>query len=129
LRGKLGEHQALAGELEAIDHKMRAITGIAPGQGLEASEYEDVKMGDANFRSLTAAWSAVERAVQSADAAPSLDAMTAIEHDRQLTKKALVAWAELKTKDVAHLNELLRQANLPTVSWTEAKSGSERAGS
>lgn len=115
LRGKLGELQALAGSLEAIDQKLRAVTGIAPGQRLDASEYEDVKMGDANFRSLTAAWSAVERAVQSADAAPSLDAMTASEHDRQLTQKALNAWAELKTKDVAHLNESLRQAGLPAL--------------
>jgi len=112
LVAKLGGQQALAAQVESLDKKVMTVAGPPSASGFGA---EAPATAQPTLRSVSAAWGELDRAVESADVAPTVDALTAFEHDRQLTQKALNAWAELKTKDVAHVNELLRQAGLPAL--------------
>ena len=116
LRAKLVGQEAIANQVETLDRKMTAFTGAAPERNPDSSGVEEPEASGATFRSLAAAWSEVERAVESADAAPTADAVTAFAHDQQLTRKQLARWEEVKLKDLPRLNEMLRQGNLPLVS-------------
>jgi len=113
LRAKLSGQQALASEVEALDKKVTSLAG--PAQAPGGFGFSEPVAEHPTIRSVTAAWGELDRAVESADVAPSLDALTAFNHDQQLTQKSLRAWEELKTKDLARLNALLRQANLPAL--------------
>jgi hypothetical protein len=73
---------------------------------------------------LTIALGQVERAVGSADLAPTADAATAFQLDQQAVQQALAAWGKIKSQDVPHLNSSLRQAGLPPISLEEAKGSS-----
>jgi hypothetical protein len=124
LRAKLGGQkpssgqETLVNQAESLDRKVTAITGEAPPRNPDAAGVEEPEAGETNIRSLTAAWGEVERAVESAEAAPTADAVTAFENNQKSTRKVLGQWEELKNEDLARLNQLLRQANLPVL--TEA---------
>jgi hypothetical protein len=64
--------------------------------------------------------------VESADAAPTADAVTAFAHNQTMTRKILGEWEEFKTKDLPRLNESLRQANLAVI--TLGNRGNETGG-
>ena len=51
----------------------------------------------------------LEQVVESADVAPSPDALTAFQQSSQLMKPLLQDWMAIKEKDLPHLNELLRK--------------------
>jgi len=109
-----GDQKTLAGEIEALDHRTMALTGgtSTPGPFEEAQPSAAAAV---SLRSLTSALSAVERAVESADVAPTPDAITAFQRERQAVQKALVQWKELRTRDLPRLNASLKQANLPPI--------------
>ncbi len=112
--------KALAGEVSALDKKTLALSGGTSGPGL----YETEAPATASLRSLTIALGQVERAVGSADLAPTADAATAFQLDQQAVQQALAAWGKIKSQDVPHLNSSLRQAGLPPISLEEAKGSS-----
>jgi hypothetical protein len=70
---------------------------------------------------LTIALGRVERAVGSADVAPTADAVTAFQHDQQAMQQALAEWNKIKSKEVSRLNPSLKQAGLPPISLEEGK--------
>jgi photosystem II stability/assembly factor-like uncharacterized protein len=112
--------KALAGEVSALDKKTLALSGGTSGPGL----YETEAPATASLRSLTIALGQVERAVGSADLAPTADAATAFQLDQQAVQQALAAWGKIKSQDVPHLNSSLRQAGSPPISLEEAKGSS-----
>ena len=77
---------------------------------------------------MTIAFGQVERAVGSADLAPTADAVTAFQRDQQAVQEALAAWDKIKSQDVPHLNSSLRQAGLPPISLEEAKKSTAALG-
>ena len=119
LRAKLGSQnssggqEALMNQIEAFERKATAITGAAPARSPDSTGVEEPEAAEINLRSLTAAWGELDRAVESADAAPTADAATAFTHDQQLTRKILGDWEAVKIKDLPRLNESLRQAKFP----------------
>jgi photosystem II stability/assembly factor-like uncharacterized protein len=121
LKAKASGQQALADELEALDKKTMALTGGTSPPGF----FETEAPSTTTLRSLTIALGQVARAVGSADAAPTRDAVTAFQHDRQAVEKALAEWNQIKGKDVPHLNQALKQAGLPSVSLEEVKGRAE----
>ena len=112
-----GGQDMLMSQVESFERKVAAIMGAAPAGNPDASGVEEPEGGETNIRTLTAAWGELDRAVESADAAPTADAVTAFAHDQQLTRKILGEWDEVKTKDLPRLNESLRQANVPLLSF------------
>jgi len=117
---KVQGQKALAGELEALDKKAMTLSGGTSGPGF----FETEASSNTSLRSLTIALGQVERAVGSADLAPTADALAAFQRDRQAVQEALAEWGKIKSQDVPRLNSLLKQAGLPPVSLEEEKKNS-----
>ena len=77
---------------------------------------------------MTIALGQVERAVGSADVAPTPDATAAFERDHEAAQKALADWNDLKSNDLTPLNSALKQAGLPPISLEEGKTRSALTG-
>jgi len=122
LRPKVETQKTLADALAALERRTEAMAGAAPGNN---PEFEGVGTPSApdrtSLRFLSGALGELERAVESADVAPSTDVLTAFARDQQAVRKALAQWNEIKNKDLPRLNSLLRQANLPGVSIDQPK--------
>ena len=122
LRAKIGSQkpsggqETLKSQVESFDVKLTATMGAAPASNPDASGVPEPEAGETNLRTLAAAWSELGRAVESADAAPTADAVSAFAHDQQLTRKIMGEWEEVKSKDVPKLNESLRMANFAPLS-------------
>ena len=116
LQGKLSAQQNLVNEVEGLAGKITAIAGPPPPRAPAGFGEEEPNVGVANLRTLAAALGEVDRAVDSADAAPTADAVTAFGRDQQLLRKLLAQWEEVKSKDVPRLNESLKKAGLSTLS-------------
>ena len=61
--------------------------------------------------------------VESADAAPTTDAVTAHEKWDKAAEEALARWADFQNKDLAIANAVLQKANLKPVATTEMPAG------
>jgi hypothetical protein len=118
LASDVRDRKSLGDQLAVLDRKATALAGGAPvsgpsgGMGSPASDA-------GNLRALSAALGAVARAVESADVAPTADAVTAFQRDRQAMQKVLAQWNEIKMLDVPKLNASLKAASLPPVSLEE----------
>ena len=109
--------KALAGEVEALDKKTIAIAGGTSGPSFSETEPSPTT----SLRSLTVSLGQVERAVGSADVAPTADAVTAFQRDQQAVQEALAGWNKIKSQDVPHLNSTLKQAGLLPISLEEER--------
>jgi hypothetical protein len=118
LASQVGDRKPLGDQLAALDRKTTALAGSAPASGPSEGGGSPATEGD-NLRSLSAALGGVARAVESADAAPTADAVTAFQRARMAMQKALAQWDEIKTRGVPKLNASLKEANLPPVSLEE----------
>jgi hypothetical protein len=118
LVSRAGEGTLLAGQIAALDRKTVALAGAAPtGSPSEGAGPPAPEPG--TLRYLSSALGDVGRAVQSADLAPTADAVAAFRRDQQALEKALAQWNEIKTQDLPKLNASLKQANLQPVSLEE----------
>lgn len=61
--------------------------------------------------------------VESADVAPTTDAVTAHEKWDKAAEVALARWADFQNKDLANANAMLQRANLKPVTTTELPAG------
>jgi photosystem II stability/assembly factor-like uncharacterized protein len=118
LAPRAGDGTPLAAQIAALDRKTVALAGAAPPPGPYEGAEPPVSAIN-TLRSLNTALGDVERAVQSADVAPTADAVTALRRDRQAIAKALAQWNEIKSRDLPKLNAALKQANLQPVSLEE----------
>jgi len=116
--------KALAGEVDALDKKTTALSGGTSGPGF----YETDAAPTASLRALTIALNQVERAVGSADLAPTADALTAFQLDQQAVREVLAGWEKIKSQEMPRLNLSLKQAGLPPVSLQEENKRSAALG-
>ena len=118
LASREGDRKPLADQIRALDRKTMALAGgtSSPSPFEEAAPSAPAVV---TLRSLTSALSDVLRAVQSADVAPSGDALVVFHRDQQAMQKVLAQWNDIKSKDVPTLNASLKQANLQPVSLEE----------
>ncbi len=117
---------ALAGQIAEVDRKTTAVAGPAPTPG-QPGEGEVPLVDFTTLRALSTLLGQVSRAVESADVAPSADAVAAFAQEKQGAEKALAFWTAIKTQDVPKLNAALKQAGLPPVSLEEPRGGRGRA--
>ena len=111
-------------ELKAVDQKLSPVLGPAAQANPDFSGELGPSKDLTSLRYLAGAFGQLEYVVESADAAPTPDALAAFQQARQVMESTLAMWQEIKSTDLAHLNSILRQARLPAISLkkTEAKS-------
>lgn len=102
----------LANFIAALDLKTRAIRG-ALSTDVFSGAGESLPPSDrASLRYVSASLSELERIVESADAAPTADALAAFTRLPSIVQTTLAKWEEIKSRDIPRLNQLTeRQAN------------------
>jgi hypothetical protein len=114
----------LSQALDALDKKLEGITGSAPpppnpssaGVAPPATDYS-------SLRYVSGALGGVNGTVQAADAAPSLDALTAFQHALAQLHKNEVQLAGVKAEDVPKVNAQLKQAGLEPIKLPPSAAG------
>jgi photosystem II stability/assembly factor-like uncharacterized protein len=118
LASQVGDRKPLADQIATLDRKTLAVAGDAPAPS-PSEGAEPAAPAAETLRSITSALGDVGRAVQSADVAPTADAVTAFRRDQQVVQKVIAQWNGIKSQDVPKLNASLKQANLQPVSLEE----------
>jgi hypothetical protein len=99
---------AVADAIAALDKKLAALAGSAPGFGRGG--------GEATLAGSMAAMTGLLETLQAADVTPTTQAATAVNQSQQALSSLLMRWDATKNSDVKALNEQLRQAGLPAIS-------------
>ncbi|MBZ5565215.1 MAG: hypothetical protein LAP13_22690 [Acidobacteriia bacterium] len=101
---------------EALAHKTEQVAGIAPPSNPEFAGVGEPSVDRSSLRFLNGAWGELENAVESADVAPTPDAVTAFRNNEQAQRQALEEWDRIKNGELSRLNALLREAGIPVIS-------------
>jgi hypothetical protein len=110
LRGKGAG--AAAGELDAFVTALdRAAGPPVPAAGEEFFEAEEAS--PTSLRRVSISLSGLQGAVESADSAPTPDALSGLAERRKLVATSLAAWQDLLARELPALNRALQAANLP----------------
>jgi photosystem II stability/assembly factor-like uncharacterized protein len=117
LRQKAVGNENLIAALDALDKRAQSIVGSpAANPFLEAPE-----TNTPTFMSLYGALGQVMSAAESADAAPTSEAIAAFQQDQQTLKTLMGQWNGLKGNPLAELNTQLRSAKLPEIHLGQPK--------
>jgi photosystem II stability/assembly factor-like uncharacterized protein len=106
----------LTREIKAIHQKLSPVLGPEPQSSPDYSGEFGPSEDLTSLRYLAGALGELEYVVESADAAPTPDAIKAFHQRQQVMESTFDAWQEIKLKDMPLLNSLLRQAKLPAIS-------------
>jgi len=101
-----GSGAALAASLAAADRELLAVSDLEP-QKRSPDSTGQVPTSTAGLRYLAAAFRELERAVDGADSAPSVDAERGYLSHRALLDTALARWATFKDGTLPRLNQQL----------------------
>jgi len=118
LRGSISraDRGPLAEALNALDKRAAAIGGEGRGDasspGLPGGT---IDMREPNLTRLNNGFSSLIEHLQTADLAPTQPMVTAAAELQKVLTKLMADWDQLKTKDIAAINEQLRVANQPPV--------------
>ena len=106
----------LAEALNALDKKAAAIGGEGRGDasspGLPGGT---IDMREPNLTRLNNGFSSLIEHLQTADMAPTVPMVTAAAELQKVLTKLMADWDQLKSKDVAAINQQLRAANQPAL--------------
>jgi hypothetical protein len=105
--GGQAKQGAMADAIAALDKKMAALAGSAPGFGRGG--------GDATLAGLMGAMTGLLETLQAADVTPTTQVAAAVNQSQQSLSGVLTRWEAMKNDDVKTLNEQLRQASLPVI--------------
>ncbi len=120
LRAKASGEKELASAIENAERELTAVLSPEPASSQESSGEEPVAPNDlASLRYVSHALSLLETTLESADAAPSPDALRAWSLDQQLQRQNLATWQKIKAQDVPRLNALLSKAHLAAIRLSE----------
>jgi hypothetical protein len=118
LRGSISraDRGPLADALNALDKRAAAIGGEGRGDasspGLPGGT---IDMREPNLTRLNNGFSSLLEHLQTADLAPTEPMVTAAAELQKIRQKLMTDWNQLKSKDVATINEQLRTANQPVL--------------
>jgi photosystem II stability/assembly factor-like uncharacterized protein len=106
---------SLADSLASLDQKAAALSGAGRGDdgGQGGPPPGRGQARDGNLTGSNGNFTSLLELLQGADATPTTQAVTALTEVEQSLSNLLARWNEVKSKDLASINELLRQANLP----------------
>ena len=106
----------LAEALNDLDKKAAAIGGEGRGDsGSPGLPGGTIDVREPNLTRLNGGFSSLIEQLQTADVAPTVPMTTAATELQKTLTKLLAAWSDLKTKDIATINEQLRAANQPVL--------------
>ena len=111
LRARAGLSPALADSLAALDKKAAALMG--EGGGGRGAGRAAAMPATPNLEQIHGSLATLLEVLQSADAAPTTQAVAAAEQLQTRLRTALADWENLKRTDAESLNAQLRAANLP----------------
>ncbi len=112
-RTRADQGSTLAETLAALDKKAAAIAGEGRGDQGPGAPGGSTDAREGNFTRSNTSFTSMLELLQSADATPTTQAVSASGELQQNLKSLLARWNELKSKDVQAINEQLRQASLP----------------
>jgi photosystem II stability/assembly factor-like uncharacterized protein len=105
--GQQAKQGVVVAAIAALDKKLAAMAGSAPGFGRGG--------GEATLAGLTSAMTGLLETLQAADVTPTTQAAAAVNQSQQVLGRLLTMWETTKNDDVKALNEQLRQAHLPVI--------------
>ncbi len=109
------DYPELKRSLEIIERQMPALLGPAPPSNPDFSGEFGPRIDHTGLRYLDGAFGKLEHAVESADAAPTPAALTALHQDLTVMQPTMALWLKIKTGNLAKLNSVLGQLNQPPV--------------
>ena len=115
LQPKTKRQPELSREIENVQHKLLNVLGRQQASSPDDSGELGPSRDLTSLRYLEKAFGKLEYVVESADAAPTPDALKAFHQRRQVLESTMGEWSEIKSKDLPKLNSLLRQAKLPAI--------------
>ncbi len=118
LQGKTAGNPELTAALENLRRVLPAVLGPAPPTDPDFNGEFGPRNDLSSLRYLTRALGGLDYAVESADAAPTPDALRAWQIDQQIMQKTLGKWEKIRTGDVPRVNELLRKEHLGELRMT-----------
>jgi hypothetical protein len=106
---------------EALAAFSRALEEAA-GPPADAEEtFEELEAAPTNLRRIATGLARYERTVESADAAPTMDAEAALAQRREVAAAGLAHWRGFLDKNLAAVNAALRAAGLPALATNATK--------
>src|SRR5207247_1925091 len=101
----------------AFEKKLTELVGAGGGggRGGGGGGRGAVAGGPDTLTSVSATLGLLMRSIESADAAPTTQAVAAVADRRAAMAKLMARWTALKNRDLADLNVQLKQSNLPVV--------------
>jgi photosystem II stability/assembly factor-like uncharacterized protein len=115
-----GADGSLKPAVEDLRKETDAILG-PPNPEFETLGFEEPSTGRDTLRFLTRALRDLERIVESADVAPTPDAVAAFEQNQKIMRETLARWQELRAQGLPKLNSLLQKNNLPPIALEDSK--------
>jgi hypothetical protein len=112
---KVKSRNELAGRFEELHRKLIRVLGAEQSSSPDFSGEFGPSNDYTSLRYLDSSLGHLEHVVESADAAPTPDAIKAFHQKQQVMKSTLAEWREIKTKDLPEFNSLLRSAKMPAV--------------
>ena len=113
LHGRAPGGAAAAAALEDFSRKLEAVAGPVPVPGSE--DFFEESEVPRTLRRISASLARLARAVESADAAPTPDAIAGARWRREAAGGALNRWEELLRFDLPRLNGILQAAGIPPI--------------
>jgi photosystem II stability/assembly factor-like uncharacterized protein len=105
---------------EELQKKTEAALG-PPDPEFESLGFEEPAMERDTLRFLSRTLRDLERIIESADAAPTPDAVAAFDQDQKIMRETLARWEEIRAQGLPKLNSLLQKNNLPPISLKDSK--------
>jgi photosystem II stability/assembly factor-like uncharacterized protein len=110
---KTKDNPALNTALAEFDRRLGQTAGVPfPGYGLPVTPLDT---DQSSLRHLATAFTELQAAVESADAAPTREQETALEKDKATLESTMTQWRQLLTHDLLNLNAGLKQAGIPEI--------------
>jgi len=104
-------------ELAALEKKVGEVTGSATGGGFGFFGFAVLGNEPVTLRQVSAAYGALLGIIESADAAPTVDALTASAKWEMSGKATLARMDAIQTKELTSVNSLLEKAHLQPIKF------------
>ena len=113
----------MAKTLDELNQKLEAMVAADGDGGFGLYGLAFPRKEPESLTKVASALNGLLSIVESADVAPSADAVTAHEKWDKAAEEALASWADFQNKDLANANAVLQRANLKPVATTEMPVG------
>ena len=118
-KAKAKDNAALAAAIDKFDQRLTEIAG-KEAAGFGAGATETVNTDETSLRHLSGIAGQVLGALQSADAAPTIDQLAALDHVNKTMESTMSQWQQLLAQDLPALNSQLKAAGMTEINANAA---------